>query len=113
MTYNVYAVANPITNIRLDPNLKRKIERIAREMGVTFADIVRMALHAIASGRWHVGPTEYPPEYVDMILKEAKETRRLRKAGKLKGYTSGKEMIDDILSTSPPTKSSGNEHGRN
>ncbi|MEK7136915.1 MAG: type II toxin-antitoxin system RelB/DinJ family antitoxin [Patescibacteria group bacterium] len=91
-------MANPITNIRLDPKLKKQIERIAREMGVTLADIVRMALHAIASGRWHVGPTEYPPAYVDMILKETENMRRLRKEGKLKGYTSGKEMIDDILS---------------
>ena len=89
-------MANPVTNIRLDPKLKKNIEHIAHEMGVTLADIVRMALHAIASGRWHVGPTEYPPEYVDMILKEAKETRRLRKAGKLKGYTSGKEMIEEL-----------------
>ena len=91
-------MANPATNIRLDPKLKRKIERIAREMGVTFSDIVRMALHAIASGRWHIGPTEYPPEYVEMILKESEEMDRQIKAGKLKGYTSGKEMIDDILS---------------
>ena len=98
MIYNVYVMVNPVTNIRLDPDLKRKIERIAREIGVTFADIVRMALRAIASGRWHVGPTEYPPEYVEMILKESKEMDRLRKEGKLKGYTSGKEMIDDILS---------------
>ena len=90
-------MAYPVTSIRLDPKLKRKIKRIAREMGVSFSDIIKMALTAIVQGKWHLGPTEYPPKFIAELERETEKTERLFKEGKLKLYDTVDEAFDDIL----------------
>lgn len=41
--------------------------------------------------------TRYPKKYIDTLMKEAAELRRLHRQGKVKSYGSAKEMFDDIL----------------
>ena len=98
LLYNVLQMPNPITSIRLDSKLRKQIEQIAKELGLHFSDIVQLALRAIANGEWQIGVTRYPPKYIEAIHKETGQTRALRKKGKLKGYKSGKNLINDILS---------------
>lgn len=100
MIYNRTTMANPVTNIRLDPKLKEMVLKRAKEAGLTISDVAKFLFRAYAEGKLAIGITkvEYPPELVDMILQETDKMRQLEKSGKSKGYFSGKEMVDDILS---------------
>ncbi len=95
-------MANPVTNIRLDPKLKEMVLKRAKEAGLSLSEVAKFLFRAYAEGKLAIGvmemEKEYPPKYVDMILRETAEMRRLQKSGKSKGYSSGKEMVDDILS---------------
>lgn len=86
------------TTVRLDPRLKKAVMKLAQEDGFTLSDIIKMLLRFYAEGSVNIGVTRYPKAYADMIKKEAKQTIRLYRQGKLKGYTSAKTMMDDILS---------------
>jgi antitoxin component of RelBE/YafQ-DinJ toxin-antitoxin module len=85
------------TTVRLDPKLKKAVMKLAVEDGFTLTDVIKMLLRFYAEGSVNIGVTRYPKAYADMIKKEASETRRLYRQGKIKGYTSAKEMMDDIL----------------
>lgn len=85
------------TTVRLDPKLKKAVLKLAQEDGFTLSDIIKMLLRFYAEGAVDVGITRYPKAYAAMIKKEAKKTARLYRQGKIKGYTSAKTMMDDIL----------------
>ncbi len=85
------------TTVRLDPRLKKAVMKLAQEDGLTLSDIVKMLLRFYAEGSVNVGVTRYPKAYATMIKKEARETMRLYRQGKIKGYTSAKIMMEDIL----------------
>ena len=56
-----------------------------------------MVLKAVTDGEVHVGVTKYPPGYIEQLEHNAEETYRLYKEGKIKGYSSDKEMLSDML----------------
>lgn len=102
---------SPIT--RIDPKLKRAFAKLAKKLELSVSDFLHMLMRAVVDGKIHVaflqgtpdicplcGPdpaAKYPPGYLEELAKEAEETLRLYKAGKIKGYTSAKEMMRDIL----------------
>ena len=85
------------TTVRLDPKLKKAVMKLAEEDGFTLSDIIKMLLPFYAEGSMHVGVTRYPKAFGEMIKKEDKKTMRLYRQGKLKGYTSAKDMMNNIL----------------
>ncbi len=89
------------TTIRLDPALKREVMKIAKEKGLTFSQAVAVALRALADGVFFlsVGISDYPDEYRGELDRESKETMKLYREGKVKGYTSGRKMLSDMLKT--------------
>ncbi len=82
------------TTIRLDTAMKKKVLALAKKYGLTFTDIVCIALGEILHRGAHITATEYPPGYIEELEKEAEETYRLYKEGKIKGYDNPKEAID-------------------
>lgn len=87
------------TTIRIDQQLKRMIMKIAREQGLSFSQVASIALKAIADGVMHisVGVSKYPEWYLNELDKESEEMTKQYEAGKLKTYSSSKELFDDIL----------------
>ena len=85
------------TTIRLDKKLKGQILALAKKYGLTFTDIVNIALSEILTRGARITPTEYPPGYIEEIERGAEETYRLYKEGKTKGYTDADEMMSDML----------------
>ena len=85
------------TTIRLDEKLKKKILRLAKQYGLTFSDIVNIALNEVILRGARIHPTKIPPGYLKELEREAKETCRLYKEGKIKGYTDPDEMMRDML----------------
>ena len=85
------------TTVRLDPKLKKAVMKLAQQDGFTLSDLIKMLLRFYSEGALDIGVTHYPKAYATMIKKEARETVRLYRQGKIKGYTSAKEMMDDIL----------------
>jgi addiction module RelB/DinJ family antitoxin len=87
------------TTIRLDERLKKEIAKIAKRYGLSFSDIINAALRAIADGdvRIPLGAAKYPPGYLEQLDKEVAEMEKLHAQGKLKTYSSAKELFDDIL----------------
>lgn len=86
-----------ITTIRLQPALRKAILREAKKAGLTFSDVVQLLLRAFVDGTVQIGVTQYPPKYLETISKEARALRKAHRAGKVKGYSTAKEMFDDIL----------------
>jgi hypothetical protein len=87
---------NP-TTIRLDPQLYKQTLREAKKVGLTFSGVVHLLLRAFTEGSVHIGVTQYPKGYLETLEKESNELSRLYRQGKVKGYTSAKEMFADIL----------------
>lgn len=90
-------MAQNATTVRLDPRLKKAVMKLAQADGLTLSDIIKMLLRFYAEGSVNVGVTRYPKAYAAMIRKESRNTVRLLRQGKLKAYSSAKEMFDDIL----------------
>lgn len=86
-----------VTTIRLDEALRKKVLIRAKKMGLSLSEVVHLLLKSYADKEVSIGVVQYPKKYMDMIHKELDEMHRLRRAGKLKSYASGKEMMDDIL----------------
>lgn len=87
------------TTLRIDPQLKRRITALAKREGLSFSQIATIAFRALADGFMHIsiGVSQYPKEYLETLERESDETMRLYREGKIKGYTSGKSMLQDIL----------------
>jgi hypothetical protein len=90
-------MAQHATTVRLDPQLKKAVMKLAKEDGLSFSDLVYLLLKSYSQGDRKIEVTHYPGWLEKRILKESRKTMRLYKQGKLKGYTSVKEMMDDIL----------------
>ena len=89
---------NP-TTIRLSAKLKKAIAKIAEEYDMTFSQVVAVALEPLAKGEQHlfIGITKYPPSFIRELEREAEETYRLYKEGKIKGYDKPGEAMDALL----------------
>ena len=85
------------TTIRLDPKLKRAVMKGAKELGMKFSELTKLLFMSFVERGRSIEETRYPKSYLTMLERESKETRRLYKEGRLKGYSSGIEMIRDIL----------------
>ena len=101
------------TTIRLDPTLKKAFLGLAKSLELSLSDFLNMLMRAAVDGKIHVaflqasqdvcplcGPdpaAKYPPGYLEELEKEAEGTLRLYKEGKIKGYTSAKEVMRDML----------------
>ena len=85
------------TTIRLDRRFRQKVDREAQKAGLNFTTVVFLLLRAFVDGEVQVGVTQYPKAYLETLAKEADELRTLHRKGKVKTYTSSKELFDDIL----------------
>ena len=85
------------TTIRLNSDLKKAVEKRAKDLGVGFSDLTRMLFTSLVLGEISVGATQYPPRYASMIRGESRKMEMRRKKGKAKLYTSAQQMFDDIL----------------
>lgn len=85
------------TTIRLDPDLYKKVVREAEKSGLSFSVVVQMLLQAFIQGEVRIGVTQYPKGYLETLAKEADELRENNRKGKVKRYSSSKELFDDIL----------------
>lgn len=90
-------MAKDVTTIRIDSALRKAILREAKKAGLSFSDIVQLLLRMFIDQKMHVGVTQYPKGYIEKLEKEADALHKAYLKGKVKGYSSGKEMIDDIL----------------
>lgn len=85
------------TTIRLDPALYKKVISEAQKAGLSFSSVVHLLLRAFVQGTVHIGVSQYPKKYVQALEKESAELSRLHRKGKAKGYSSAKELFNDIL----------------
>ena len=85
------------TTIRLDACFRKAIVREAKKAGLNFSDIVNLLLRAFVDGTVQIGVTQYPKGYIEQLHKEADALRKAHRGGKVKGYSTAKEMFDDIL----------------
>ena len=85
------------TTIRLEPQFRREILRQAKKAGLNFSSIVQLLLQAFLDGTVHIGVTQHPQRYIDVIDKEADVLRIANRRGKVRRYSSSKELFDDIL----------------
>lgn len=89
---------NP-TTIRLDPTFYKKVAKEAEKAGLSFSSVVNLLLRAFVQGTVHIGVTQYPEKYMKTIEKESADLSRLYQKGKMKGYSTSKELFNDILSS--------------
>ncbi len=85
------------TTIRLDLALHKKVIKEAEKTGLNFSSVVHLLLNAFVQGTVHIGVSQYPQGYMQTLEKESLELSRLYRKGKTKGYSSSKDLFDDIL----------------
>lgn len=90
------------TTIRMDDKDKKGIVRFAQEHALSFSDVMNMLARALLQKKVFLGvfptpPIEYPPGFLEELEKDAEETYRLYKAGKIKGYTNADEAMAALL----------------
>lgn len=85
------------TTVRLDPALYKRVIHEAHKTGLNFSSLVHILLNAFVEGSVHIGVTQFPDGYVQSLENESRELSRLYDKGKVKGYSSSKELFDDIL----------------
>lgn len=93
------------TTIRMDVKDRQGIAKIAKQHALSFSDVINMLARTLLEGKIYLGvfqtpPTDYPPGFLDEMEKDAAETYRLYKAGKVKGYTNADEAMDALLKES-------------
>lgn len=81
------------TTIRLDDGIKKRALAIAKKYGLTFTDIVSLALGEMFRRGARIPPVEYSEEFMEELWRDADEAQRLYKEGKIKGYDNPKEAI--------------------
>lgn len=84
------------TTIRLENSLRKQIEKLARQWGLTFTDMVKIALHEMLHRGAHIHETAYSPGFIEELERTADETHRLYKEGKIKAYDNAEEAIDAL-----------------
>lgn len=85
------------TTIRLEPRFRKEILREAKKAGLSFSSIVQLLLQAFLDGTVHIGVTQHSERYIENIGKEADALRRANRQGKVRRYSSSKELFNDIL----------------
>lgn len=85
------------TTIRLDAALYKEALHEIKKTGLSFSDVVHLLLQAFVRGTVRIGVSQYPEGYVRTLEKESAELSRLYHKGKAKGYTTGRELFDDML----------------
>lgn len=85
------------TTVRLDPALYKSVISEAKKAGLNFSSVVHLLLRAFVQGTVHIGVSQYPKGYLQTLEQESAELSRLYQKGKLKGYSSSKELFGDIL----------------
>ena len=83
------------TTIRLDPKLKKAVMQRAKKYGITFSDAATILFHSFALGEMDLS-IRYSKKYLDSLERESKKTMGQYRQGKIKGYTSAKELMDDL-----------------
>lgn len=86
-----------VTTIRLDPALKKAVDRRAKSIGMDFSEVARVLFTSFSVGEISIGATQYPPKYAAMLQRELREMRERRKKGKAKLYDSVDDMFADIF----------------
>ncbi|HLD08238.1 MAG TPA: hypothetical protein VJB60_04190, partial [Candidatus Peribacterales bacterium] len=84
------------TTIRIEDKLRRQIEKLAKQWGLTFTDMVKIALHEMLHRGAHIQETTYPPGFIEELERTADETHRLYKEGIIKAYDNADEAIDAL-----------------
>ena len=90
-------MAKDVTTIRLDSALRKAILREAKKAGLSFSDIAQLLFRAFVDGTVQIGVTQYPKGYIEKLHKEADALDRAFRKGKVRSYSYGKELFDDIL----------------
>ncbi|MDR3263280.1 MAG: type II toxin-antitoxin system RelB/DinJ family antitoxin [Clostridiales bacterium] len=85
-------------NIRIDPELKKSVENLYSEFGITITDAVNMFFKkSLMEGGLPFALSQ--PRYnavTEAAMKEGEFLAREAKEGKIKGFSSVREMLDDI-----------------
>ena len=88
--------------IRIDEKTKRSAKKVLDELGLDMSSAIKLYLKQISVKKGIPFPlvTEngFTPAEEAEILRSSNETLKEYKAGKLKGYTSTKEMMKDLMS---------------
>lgn len=95
LIYNSHIMVTS-TTIRLENTLRKQIEKLAKQWGLTFTDMVKIALHEFLRRGAHIHETTYPPDFIEELERTADETHRLYKEGKIKAYDDAEEAIDAL-----------------
>ena len=86
----------------MDDKDKKGIARFAQEHALSFSDVMNMLARALLQKKIFLGvlpppQTQYPPGFIEELVKDAEETHRLYKEGKIKGYTNADEAMAALL----------------
>ncbi len=77
-------------NTRLEPELKAEAEAVFHELGVSTSEAITLFYRQVVMHKGFPFPLRIPNEETIAALKEDVST--------LRGYTSSKELMEDILS---------------
>lgn len=87
--------------IRVDTQSKKKVKKVLDELGLDFTTAIKIYFHQIVSTQSIpfklLTKNGFTPAHEKKLVAESRETLRLYKAGKLKGYPNAKSMWADIL----------------
>jgi DNA-damage-inducible protein J len=96
-------VLNDTIQLRIDNKTKKQASNIIKKLGLDLSTAIKLYLKQIIINQgipFRVRTENgYTPEFEEAILREEREIMKLYKAGKIKGYTSVKEMHKDILNS--------------
>ena len=87
--------------VRIDEQTKKAAKKVLDELGIDLSGAIKLYLKQIGRVKGIPFPltTEngFTSEQEKEIIHSSNETLRLYQAGKIKGYTSTKELMKDIL----------------
>lgn len=90
-------MANPVTNVRLDPELKRAAVKRAQDYCLTFTDIVKILVRAFVNGEIDFGimhpASKYPHGYLEILEREVEENDRLYEEGTVQAFDDAKDAM--------------------
>lgn len=85
------ATKSDTVRARVEPKLKRDVERILNEIGLSTSEAITLFLRQVLLNRGLPFPVRIPNEETLTAVKEA------RSGGKQKTYETAAEMRDDLL----------------
>lgn len=88
--------------IRIDEKTKQSANKVLEKLGLDMSSAVKLYLRQISRTKGIPFPVVTENGFTitqeRKMIEESNETMRLYKQGKIKGYSSTKEMMKDILS---------------